>query len=147
MLERVVESQNSSAVVVLQYYATVATERAGYVLYRPLVAFAFNFFCIEITMCAYRLLDILAGRKDKSGLTGQVLVNGQPQPRNFKCISGYVVQVSDHVYISCTARTTIIFRSFAVLTYSSSVATRPRYIRIINIIVPCKIFMAMSRTS
>ena len=41
----------------------------------------------------FRLLDILAGRKDKSGLRGQVLVNGQQQPSNFKCISGYVVQV------------------------------------------------------
>ena len=42
----------------------------------------------------HRLLDILAGRKNKSGLTGRVLVNGQPQPSNFKCISGYVVQVN-----------------------------------------------------
>ena len=41
-----------------------------------------------------RLLDILAGRKYKSGLTGQVLVNGQQQPSNFKCISGYVQQVN-----------------------------------------------------
>ena len=41
----------------------------------------------------YSLLDILAGRKDKRGLRGTVLINGQEQPRNFKCISGYVVQV------------------------------------------------------
>lgn len=41
----------------------------------------------------YRLLDILAGRKSKSGLSGIVLVNGDRQPNNFKCISGYVVQV------------------------------------------------------
>ena len=41
----------------------------------------------------HRLLDILAGRKDRSGLTGNVLVNGQQQPANFKCVSGYVVQV------------------------------------------------------
>ena len=40
-----------------------------------------------------RLLDILAGRKDRAGLSGHVLVNGQRQPSNFKCISGYVVQV------------------------------------------------------
>ncbi len=39
------------------------------------------------------LLDILAGRKAKKGLNGIVLINGQEQPRNFKCISGYVVQV------------------------------------------------------
>jgi len=39
------------------------------------------------------LLDILAGRKDQSGLSGQVLINGSPPPANFKRISGYVVQV------------------------------------------------------
>ena len=42
----------------------------------------------------YSLLDILAGRKNKKGLMGTVLINGQEQPRNFKCISGYVVQVN-----------------------------------------------------
>uniref|UniRef100_A0A8C3SKQ7 ABC-2 type transporter transmembrane domain-containing protein n=1 Tax=Chelydra serpentina TaxID=8475 RepID=A0A8C3SKQ7_CHESE len=40
------------------------------------------------------LLDVLAARKDPAGLSGQVLVDGFPQPPNFKCISGYVVQVS-----------------------------------------------------
>ncbi|XP_076812978.1 broad substrate specificity ATP-binding cassette transporter ABCG2-like isoform X2 [Clavelina lepadiformis] len=38
------------------------------------------------------LLDILAGRKDPAGLTGQVLINSKPLPTNFKRISGYVVQ-------------------------------------------------------
>ncbi|XP_039217157.1 broad substrate specificity ATP-binding cassette transporter ABCG2-like [Crotalus tigris] len=38
------------------------------------------------------LLDILAARKDPHGLTGAVFINGAPQPANFKCISGYVVQ-------------------------------------------------------
>ena len=42
-------------------------------------------------MCS--LLDILAGRKDMSGMGGTVLVNGDRQPKNFKCIMGYVVQV------------------------------------------------------
>ena len=42
-------------------------------------------------MCS--LLDILAGRKDMSGMRGTVLVNGDRQPKNFKCIAGYVVQV------------------------------------------------------
>ena len=45
-------------------------------------------------LLVFRLLDILAGRKNKAGLSGNVLVNGQQQPSNFKCISGYVVQVS-----------------------------------------------------
>lgn len=41
-----------------------------------------------------RLLDILAARKDPDGLSGDVLINGAPRPANFKCNSGYVVQVS-----------------------------------------------------
>jgi len=52
----------------------------------------------------YRLLDILADRKAKKGLSGHVLVNGKRQPHNFKCASAYVIQVSSsisdpHVYI------------------------------------------------
>ncbi|XP_036083615.1 broad substrate specificity ATP-binding cassette transporter ABCG2 isoform X4 [Rousettus aegyptiacus] len=39
------------------------------------------------------LLDILAARKDPQGLSGYVLINGAPRPANFKCNSGYVVQV------------------------------------------------------
>ena len=39
------------------------------------------------------LLDVLAGRKDPRGLSGEVLINGSPLPKNFKRISGYVVQV------------------------------------------------------
>ncbi len=42
----------------------------------------------------HRLLDILAGRKAKANVGGYVLVNGRPQPSNFRCKSGYVVQVS-----------------------------------------------------
>jgi len=41
----------------------------------------------------YRLLDILADRKDPAGLSGLVRINGQPLPSNFKRLSGYVVQV------------------------------------------------------
>nr|BAE25098.1 unnamed protein product [Mus musculus] len=40
------------------------------------------------------LLDVLAARKDPKGLSGDVLINGAPQPAHFKCCSGYVVQVS-----------------------------------------------------
>ncbi|KAL8186749.1 UNVERIFIED_CONTAM: hypothetical protein K2H54_007161 [Gekko kuhli] len=39
------------------------------------------------------LLDVLAARKDPAGLSGDVLIDGALQPPNFKCISGYVVQV------------------------------------------------------
>ncbi|XP_065906231.1 broad substrate specificity ATP-binding cassette transporter ABCG2-like isoform X2 [Dysidea avara] len=38
------------------------------------------------------LLDVLADRKAKKGLSGHVLINGRRQPRNFKCASAYVVQ-------------------------------------------------------
>lgn len=38
---------------------------------------------------------MLAARKDPAGLSGEVLIDGIPQPPNFKCISGYVVQVSN----------------------------------------------------
>ena len=49
---------------------------------------------MSYTLITSRLLDILAGRKDLSRLSGSVLVNGVKQPENFKCITGYVVQVS-----------------------------------------------------
>ncbi|XP_028599421.2 broad substrate specificity ATP-binding cassette transporter ABCG2-like isoform X3 [Podarcis muralis] len=42
------------------------------------------------------LLDILATRKNPKGLTGDILINGFPLPPNFKCISGYVVQIGTH---------------------------------------------------
>ena len=52
-----------------------------------------NYFIFLI--CIISLLDILAGRKDPAGLNGTVLVNGEKQPKNFKCLAGYVVQVSE----------------------------------------------------
>ena len=50
-------------------------------------------FIIYILTFYFRLLDILADRKAKKGLSGHVLVNGRKQPHNFKCESAYVVQV------------------------------------------------------
>ncbi len=41
----------------------------------------------------FRLLDILAARKDPRGLEGTILIDGKPQPANFKCMCGYVSQV------------------------------------------------------
>ncbi|KAM6177402.1 broad substrate specificity ATP-binding cassette transporter ABCG2-like [Erethizon dorsatum] len=38
------------------------------------------------------LLDVLAARKDPHGLSGEILINGEPHPANFKCYSGYVAQ-------------------------------------------------------
>jgi ATP-binding cassette subfamily G (WHITE) protein 2 len=40
------------------------------------------------------LLDVLADRKGRRGPSGDVLINGSRRPKNFKCVSGYVVQVS-----------------------------------------------------
>ncbi|XP_057358408.1 broad substrate specificity ATP-binding cassette transporter ABCG2 [Manis pentadactyla] len=54
------------------------------------------------------LLDILAARKDPHGLSGDVLVNGAPQPANFKCNSGYVVQ-DDVVMGTLTVRENLQF--------------------------------------
>ena len=53
--------------------------------------------CLQINEAGHfinRLLDVLADRKAKKGLSGHVLINGRRQPRNFKCASAYVVQVS-----------------------------------------------------
>lgn len=49
-------------------------------------------------MSSHRLLDVLAARKDPHGLSGDVLINGAPRPANFKCNSGYVVQVSIYAF-------------------------------------------------
>ncbi|XP_038625105.1 broad substrate specificity ATP-binding cassette transporter ABCG2 [Tachyglossus aculeatus] len=54
------------------------------------------------------LLDVLAARKDPKGLSGDVLLNGAPQPPNFKCSSGYVVQ-DDVVMGSLTVRENLQF--------------------------------------
>ena len=50
---------------------------------------------LNIMLC--RLLDVLADRKAKKGLSGHVLINGKRQPYNFKCASAYVVQVSHKI--------------------------------------------------
>ena len=57
------------------------------------IFFASRLQILHKSWVSYRLLDILAGRKDPAGLTGHVLINGRPLPSNFKRISGYVVQV------------------------------------------------------
>ncbi|XP_072165159.1 broad substrate specificity ATP-binding cassette transporter ABCG2-like [Diadema setosum] len=54
------------------------------------------------------LLDILAARKDPTGLTGTVLIDGSLQPKNFRCISGYVVQ-DDVVMGTLTIRENLEF--------------------------------------
>uniref|UniRef100_A0A8C4GJ82 ABC transporter domain-containing protein n=1 Tax=Dicentrarchus labrax TaxID=13489 RepID=A0A8C4GJ82_DICLA len=53
-------------------------------------------------------LDVLAARKDPAGLSGEVLIDGAPQPANFKCLSGYVVQ-DDVVMGTLTVRENFSF--------------------------------------
>ncbi|XP_044039881.1 broad substrate specificity ATP-binding cassette transporter ABCG2-like isoform X2 [Siniperca chuatsi] len=53
-------------------------------------------------------LDVLAARKDPAGLSGEVLIDGAPQPPNFKCLSGYVVQ-DDVVMGTLTVRENFSF--------------------------------------
>lgn len=51
---------------------------------------------VIITAVIFRvhsLLDILADRKGGGGITGDIIVNGVPRPRNFRYASGYVPQV------------------------------------------------------
>ena len=59
------------------------------------------------------LMDILAARKNRSYVRGQVLVNDAPQPYYFKCITGYVTQddclegtlsVKENIFFSANLR-------------------------------------------
>ncbi|XP_007571856.1 broad substrate specificity ATP-binding cassette transporter ABCG2 isoform X1 [Poecilia formosa] len=68
-------------------------------------------------------LDVLAARKDPSGLSGEVLINGAPQPPNFKCLSGYVVQ-DDVVMGTLTVRQNFAFS--AALRLPSSISQKEK---------------------
>ena len=51
--------------------------------------------CYYVLSCVYdRLLDLLADRKDKTGKSGKVLINGQKRQANYKTMVAYVVQVN-----------------------------------------------------
>ncbi|XP_069781699.1 broad substrate specificity ATP-binding cassette transporter ABCG2-like isoform X1 [Narcine bancroftii] len=77
------------------------------------------------------LLDILAARKDPTGLKGQVLIDGAPQPTNFKCISGYVVQ-DDVVMGTLSVREN--FQFSAALRLPSTINNKERNERIDQVI-------------
>ena len=73
----------------------------------------------------------MAGRKDKSGLSGRVLINGIKMPENFKRISGYVVQVSD-----CEVRFFFlnpVFGAWKLAPFLLSVLVKTRSIFMTNI--------------
>ncbi|XP_027740217.1 ATP-binding cassette sub-family G member 2 isoform X2 [Empidonax traillii] len=77
------------------------------------------------------LLDILAARKDPHGLSGDILINGAPQPANFKCASGYVVQ-DDVVMGTLTVRENLTFS--AALRLPKSVKEKEKKERVNQII-------------
>ncbi|KAF1659457.1 ATP-binding cassette sub-family G member 2, partial [Aptenodytes patagonicus] len=77
------------------------------------------------------LLDVLAARKDPAGLSGEVLIDGIPQPPNFKCISGYVVQ-DDVVMGTMTVRENLHFS--AALRLPSSISVKEKEKRVTQII-------------
>ncbi|KAF4805017.1 ATP-binding cassette sub-family G member 2 [Turdus rufiventris] len=77
------------------------------------------------------LLDILAARKDPYGLSGDILINGAPQPANFKCTSGYVVQ-DDVVMGTLTVRENLQFS--AALRLPKSVKEKEKNERVNQVI-------------
>ncbi|XP_072050826.1 broad substrate specificity ATP-binding cassette transporter ABCG2-like [Amphiura filiformis] len=77
------------------------------------------------------LLDVLAARKDPNGLSGKVLIDGKPQPSNFRLISGYVVQ-DDIVMGTLSVRENLTFS--ASLRLPSSVGTKEREQRVEDVI-------------
>uniref|UniRef100_A0A8C7NXW8 Broad substrate specificity ATP-binding cassette transporter ABCG2 n=1 Tax=Oncorhynchus mykiss TaxID=8022 RepID=A0A8C7NXW8_ONCMY len=76
-------------------------------------------------------LDVLAARKDPSGLSGEVLIDGAPQPPNFKCLSGYVVQ-DDVVMGTLTVRENLRFS--AALRLPRSVPQKEKDTRVNDLI-------------
>ena len=66
------------------------------------------------------LMDILAARKNKKYLQGQVLMNDKPQSKHFKCITGYVIQ-DDCLMGTLSVRENIAFSASLRLRASLSI--------------------------
>lgn len=77
------------------------------------------------------LLDVLAGRKNPSGLSGDLLLDGNPVPDNFKCMVGYVVQ-DDVVMGTLSVRENFHFS--AALRLPSTIGNKEREERVDNVI-------------
>ncbi|CAF4569238.1 unnamed protein product [Rotaria socialis] len=77
------------------------------------------------------LLDILADRKDRHGLSGRVLVDGLPRHPSFKYIVGYVVQ-EDIFTGTLTVRENLLFS--ANLRLPKTVSTLEKNARVLRII-------------
>jgi ATP-binding cassette, subfamily G (WHITE), member 2 len=78
------------------------------------------------------LLDILADRKDSSGLSGRVLLNGRSLPDAYKFIVGYVVQ-DDIISGTLTVRENLMFS--ASVRLSDDISNVERIERVKKIIV------------
>ncbi|CAG5134414.1 unnamed protein product, partial [Candidula unifasciata] len=76
------------------------------------------------------LLDILACRKDPTGVSGQLLLDGKPVPDNFKCMVGYVVQ-DDIVVGTLSVRENFHFS--AALRLPNTVSSSQRKDRVNNV--------------
>lgn len=72
-------------------------------------------------------MDVLAGRKEKRGLKGSILVDGKLQPDNFKCMSGYVVQ-DDVIMGTLTVKENLMFS--ANLRLASTVSSQEKEERV-----------------
>ncbi|CAF1254458.1 unnamed protein product [Rotaria magnacalcarata] len=78
------------------------------------------------------LLDILAHRKDRHGLSGQIFVDGSPAPSSFKYMVGYVVQ-DDIISETLTIRENLMFSANIRLPRDISHVERiERVIRVIS---------------
>ena len=72
-----------------------------------------------------RLLDLLADRKDKTGKSGKVLINGQKRQANYKTMVAYVVQVNtlfSHLVLNYTKVNTLfppsLFHCSTLMSFS-----------------------------
>lgn len=77
------------------------------------------------------LLDVLADRKGKKGPSGIIVVNGQKRPKNFNCVSGYVVQ-DDLMMGLLSVKENLEFS--AALRLPSSTTRQQRKERVIKVI-------------
>lgn len=56
--------------------------------------------CIELLNISFRLLDVIAGRKDPKGLqSGRVLVDNNLVTSDLRLCSAYVVQVGENTLV------------------------------------------------
>ena len=77
------------------------------------------------------LLDILANRKDRQGLHGEILLDGQTYRKDFNCRIGYVVQ-DDILSETLTVRENLMFSANLRLSRNISFKTK---IDIVNLVI------------